>query len=269
MNLTKVLFILGAVICLPLYGFLSITALDPVTGFLASDNVLTTVFYAALLVVPVLLLVSALFLHRAPAFSISNAKLLAVFSGLLGVVMMLNGVVVVWQLIASIRSNLAAGYAFQLPAGALLSILQIPTAILGGLVFLRLAVSYFQENIANRNSKAFLLPLAWSLITCVELFRDYPQIAGMPERMLYLLCLLSFTLFLMGQSRILGDVDFEKGIRWANAFGLCAALFGLTMSVGEIAAHSSMTLPLFDAVLAFVLALYCLFFSVNVYTEKD
>ena len=269
MNLTKVLFIIGAVICLPLYGFLAVTALDPVTGFLASDNVLTTVFYAALLIVPVLMLVSALFLHRAPGFSISNAKSLAMLSGLLGVVMMANGFVVLWELISEIRSNLAAGYTFLLPAGALLSIFQIPTAILGGVVFLRLAVSYSQENIANRNSKAFLLPLAWSLITCVALFRDYPQIAGMPERMLYLLCLLSFTLFLMGQSRILGDVDFEKGICWVNAFGMCAALFGLTMIVGEIAAPSSMTLPFFDLLLAFALTLYCLFFSVNVYTEKD
>ena len=269
MNLAKVLFVIGAVICLPLYGFLSVTALDPVTGFLASENVLTTVFYAALLIAPVLILLSALFLHKKPAFSITNSKILAILSAVLGVVMMLNGFVVLWQLIASVRATLASQYIFQLPAGALLSALHILTAVLGGLVFLRLAISYFQENIANRESKAFLFPLAWSLICCVELFRDYPQIVGMPERMLFLLCLLAFTLFLTGQSRILGDVDFEKGIRWVNGFGLCAALFGLTMTVGEIAAHSSMTLPIFDAVLAFVLALYCLFFSVNVYTDKD
>ena len=269
MNLAKVLFVIGAVICLPLYGFLSVTALDPVTGFLASENVLTTVFYAALLIAPVLILLSALFLHKKPAFSITNSKILAILSAVLGVVMMLNGFVVLWQLIASVRATLASQYIFQLPAGALLSALHILTAVLGGLVFLRLAISYFQENIANRESKAFLFPLAWSLICCVELFRDYPQIAGMPERMLFLLCLLAFTLFLTGQSRILGDVDFEKGIRWVNGFGLCAALFGLTMTVGEIAAHSSITLPIFDAVLAFVLALYCLFFSVNVYTDKD
>lgn len=35
MNLTKILFAIGAVICLPLYGFLCITSLDPQTGFLA------------------------------------------------------------------------------------------------------------------------------------------------------------------------------------------------------------------------------------------
>lgn len=113
-----------------------------------------------------------------------------------------------------------------------------------------------------------MFPLVWALIACVEMFRDYPQIAGMPERTLYLLCLLSFTLFLMGQSRILSDVDFIKGVRWINAFGMCAALFGLTMTAGEIAAFSSMSLPVFDVLLAFILSLYCLAFSFNTYIEK-
>ena len=80
---------------------------------------------------------------------------------------------------------------------------------------------------------------------------------------LFTLCLLAFTLFLMGQSRILSDVDFKKGVCWINAFGFCAALFGLTMTVGEIVSYSTMTLPLFDAILTFVMSLYCLSFSFN------
>lgn len=163
---------------------------------------------------------------------------------------------------------LSSAFSTVMSSTLIITALQIVMAALSGIVFLHLGICYFKENISNRGSLTFLFPLVWALIACVEMFRDYPQIAGMPERTLYLLCLLSFTLFLMGQSRILSDVDFIKGVRWINAFGMCAALFGLTMTAGEIAAFSSMSLPVFDVLLAFILSLYCLAFSFNTYIEK-
>ena len=38
MNWTKLLFAISAVICLPLYGFLSITRFDAQTGFLTAGT---------------------------------------------------------------------------------------------------------------------------------------------------------------------------------------------------------------------------------------
>ncbi len=177
--------------------------------------------------------------------------------------MLASGAMHLVQLIYVIRQILAMSEVAVLPSGMLLSIIQIPMAALSGIVFLRLGIGYLRENITNRGSFTFVFPLIWALINCVEMFQQYPQIAGMPERTLYLLCLLSFTLFLMGQTRILSDVDFKKGVRWINAFGLCTALFGLTMTIGELVAFSSMSLPLFDAILAFSFSLYCLAFSFN------
>ena len=153
-------------------------------------------------------------------------------------------------------------------SGVLLSGAQAVMAVVSGIVFVRLGVSFLLERIANRSSITFIFPVIWALLACVEMFRDYPQIAGMPERTLYLLCLLCFTLFLMGHSRILGDVDFAKGTCWINAFGFCGALFGLTMTVGEVLCFSSMTLPLSDVLLVFALSLYCLAFSFNTYAER-
>ena len=40
------------------------------------------------------------------------------------------------------------------------------------------------------------------------------------------------------------------------------------MTAGEIAEFSSMSLPVFDVLLAFILSLYCLAFSFNTYIEK-
>ena len=153
--------------------------------------------------------------------------------------MVLGGVLV----LCGVFDLLNIGYAIPdsldfLPAallsGVLLSGAQAVMAVVSGIVFVRLGVSFLLERIANRSSITFIFPVIWALLACVEMFRDYPQIAGMPERTLYLLCLLCFTLFLMGHSRILGDVDFAKGTCWINAFGFCGALFGLTMTVGEV-----------------------------------
>ena len=261
LNFTKLLFAIGAVICLPLYGFLCITALDPQTGFFAS-GMLSTIFYAALFVVPVLMILFSRLQKRHLVFSISNSRVLSVLSFALGGVMIAGGVADAVTVAAALMGLSQDGTSMVVSV-LVLSALQIVMALISGGVFLRLGVSYMRENISNRGSMTFIFPVVWALITCVEMFRDYPQIAGMPERTLYLLCLLAFTLFLMGQSRILSDVDVKKGVYWTNAFGFCTALFGLTMTVGEIVSYSMMTLPLFDAILTFVMALYCLSFSFN------
>lgn len=261
MNISKILFVIGAIVCLPLYGFLCITNLDPTTGFFSSSNLLTTVFYGVLIAVPVLIILLSTVIQKRFAFSISNSRMLGVLSLLMGALMIASGVIHLMNLLSS-------AFSAVMFSTLIITALQIVMAALSGIVFLHLGICYFKENISNRGSLTFLFPLVWALIACVEMFRDYPQIAGMPERTLYLLCLLSFTLFLMGQSRILSDVDFIKGVRWINAFGMCAALFGLTMTAGEIAAFSSMSLPVFDVLLAFMLSLYCLAFSFNTYIEK-
>lgn len=260
MNITKLLFILGAVICLPLYGFLCLTNLDPVTGFFSSSTLLTTLFYGALFLIPVLMLLFSQVIQKQLSFSISNSKILAVLSFLLGTAMISSGVTHLLFLL-----SLLDGAMF---GTILLTGLLVPLSLLSGLSFLWLGIGYLRENINRSGSMSFLLPVSWSLITCVELFRDYPQIAGMPERTLYLLCLLSFTLFLLGQSRILNNIDFARGVRWSNGFGFCAGLFGLTLTVGEAAAFSTMSLPLLDVGLTLTIALYCIAFSVNAFSES-
>lgn len=269
MNLTKILFFAGLVLCLPLYGFLCMTNLDAVTGFFSESSLPVVLFYAAVFLIPVLMILFSIALQKKLSFSISNSKVLSVLSFCIGGVMLLGSVLHTVELVAVIRQILAMSEISMLPPGMLLGTVQIPMAILSGIVFIRLGIGYLKESIANRNTFTFLFPLIWALINCIEMFQQYPQIAGMPERTLYLLCLLSFTLFLMGQTRLLNDIDFSKGIRWVSAFGLCAALFGLTMTVGEIVAFSSMTLPLFDVLFTFILSLYCIAFSSNVRAVKS
>lgn len=91
MNWTKLLFAISAVICLPLYGFLSITRFDAQTGFLTAGT-LTTVFYAALAVLAVLMLAGSFLQKKQLRFSIFNSRLLAVLAMVLGGVLVLCGV---------------------------------------------------------------------------------------------------------------------------------------------------------------------------------
>lgn len=261
-NISKILFVIDLIICLPLYGYLCLTSFDPVTGFFASASTVTTIFYGVLLIIPLLMIFISTKLQRNLSFSISNSKILAVLSFLLGGAIILNGVYHLLNFLPIVQNG---GAMFST---MLIASLQIPVAAVSGFVFLRLGVGYLRENIANRTSASFVFPVIWALIACIETFQNYPQIAGMPEHTLYLLCLLSFTLFLIGQSRILSNIQFSKGVYWVNAFGLCTALFGLTMSCGEIVAFSKMSLPIFDAVFVFILALYCLAFSINTYVEE-
>ena len=75
----------------PLYGFLSITRFDAQTGFLTAGT-LTTVFYAALAVLAVLMLAGSFLQKKQLRFSIFNSRLLAVLAMVLGGVLVLCGV---------------------------------------------------------------------------------------------------------------------------------------------------------------------------------
>ena len=92
MNISKILFVIGAIVCLPLYGFLCITNLDPTTGFFTSSNLLTTVFYGVLIAVPVLIILLSTVIQKRFAFSISNSRMLGVLSLLMGALMIASGV---------------------------------------------------------------------------------------------------------------------------------------------------------------------------------
>ena len=262
MNSLKFVFLLGIVICLPLYGFLCVTALDPVTASFTVSNNLTLALYGAWIAVPLLLMLVAAIRKKRLSFSISNSKILGVFALGVGILMLASSFPHVMTLKAMYDNGVVP------ISSMIMAVAQVPVSVISSFVFIKLGISYFRENITNRGSASFVFPLIWALITCVEMFREYPQIAGMPERMLYLLFLLSFTLFQIGHSRILGYADVQKGIRWSACFGYTAALFGFCLTVGEGAAFRIMSLPLFDFALAFVLSCYCLFFAINTSIEK-
>lgn len=265
MNVLKLLFIIGAVVCFPLYGFLSVTQLNLETGFFYPGSPLTYVLYGFLFAIPLLMIIISLIKKDKFDFTISNSKVLGIFAILIALLLTAKGVLG----IVNIVGLLSTVSIFDIvPSSLLLFFLQIPIILLSAFVFFKLGISYFKESISNRGSMTFIFPVIWALVTCVQIFQDYPQIAGMPERTLYLLFLLSFTLFLLGHTRIMGNVDVPKGIRWSAVFGFSAALFGLTMTVGEGAAFANMTLPLFDVALVAVLSLYCLFFVINTEIKK-
>lgn len=170
MNISKILFVIGAIVCLPLYGFLCITNLDPTTGFFSSSNLLTTVFYGVLIAVPVLIILLSTVIQKRFAFSISNSRMLGVLSLLMGALMIASGVIHLMNLLSS-------AFSAVMFSTLIITALQIVMAALSGIVFLQLGICYFKENISNRGSLTFLFPLVWALIACVEMFRDYPQIA--------------------------------------------------------------------------------------------
>ena len=154
MNWTKLLFAISAVICLPLYGFLSITRFDAQTGFLTAGT-LTTVFYAALAVLAVLMLAGSFLQKKQLRFSIFNSRLLAVLAMVLGGVLVLCGVFDLLNIGYAILDSLDFLPAALL-SGVLLSGAQAVMAVVSGIVFVRLGVSFLLEKIANRSSITFI-----------------------------------------------------------------------------------------------------------------
>lgn len=265
MNFSKLLFLIASVLCIPLYVYEKLTNIDSVSGFFLNKGGLVTVFYAILVLALAGMVFYSLKLMKRYHFSISNSKLLAVLSLGLGVAMIVSGASNMLSLFDD--TSAAGGAAFTNSGALILASCVFLISLLSGGVFLRLSVSFFREDIKNRGSYTFLFPILWALINCVSLYTDYPQIAGMPDRVLYLLCLLSFTVFLVGQGRVLSDVNMDRGVRLLCGFGFVSALTGLVLVVGELSAiKNGLALPVFDLVLSFIISLYCLCFAVGTKT---
>ena len=153
MNWTKLLFAISAVICLPLYGFLSITRFDAQTGFLTAGT-LTTVFYAALAVLAVLMLAGSFLQKKQLRFSIFNSRLLAVLAMVLGGVLVLCGVF----------DLLNIGYAI------LDSLDFLPAALLSGVLLGVLPLQAETSSAAERPRAKLIAFLFMMLLPFVELF---------------------------------------------------------------------------------------------------
>lgn len=255
MNGSKWIFIIGLVACLPFRIWHKATNIDPITGFFLEKDITVSIFYGILALSLVLIICFSLFLLRNKKFSISANRALSVLSLAVGISIIANGGLELYE-----------SYSKLDPLNTL-----VPSIIMGtlffislfaGIVFIRLCIGYAKEDITNRGSYTFLIPIIWGLAHCVVMYIDYPQIADMPDRVLYLICLLSFTVFLVGQGRIMSDVNMDKGVCYVSGFGMVAAFSGILMVTGEVSALlKGFTLPIFDLILACFISLYSLVFS--------
>lgn len=259
LNRSKLIFLIGMVVCLPLRVWHKFSNIDSATGFYLNKDVTVTAYYGILSVSLIGILCFSLFLMRNKTFAISASRTLSVLSVAVGIAILASGGLQAWQFYQNYIS--VSGQAGLLVPTVLIGILFF-FSVFSGVVFLRLAIGYAKEDITNRGSYTFLIPILWALAYCVLMYTDYPQIADMPDRVLYLFCLLSFTVFLVGQGRILSDVNMDKGVCYVCGFGLTTALSGLLLIVGEAVSFTKgTTLPLFDLALAFCISVYALVFS--------
>lgn len=268
LNFSKLFCLIGAVLCVPLFIFEKLTNIDPETGFFLEKGIPVYLFGGILTLVLAGIIIHSLWLSRDHSFAISNSRILGLFSLTLGIAMIADGALDLLPFLSSVQLGNAGAAANNVSAMILIGF-KFLLALLSGFVFIRLAMGYFQENIKNRGSCAFLLPIIWALINCIQLYSEYPQIAGMADRVLLLVCLLTFTVFLVGQGRILSDVNMDRGVPFSSAFGLCAALSGLILVAGSIASfHKGLALPVYDLILCGVISAYCFSFVLNTQSLK-
>lgn len=255
-NWSKLFCALGFVGCLALRVALIFTNLDPESGFYSPGSALPSCFTVLLLCCLILIVGYGLLKSRS-RFQVRQPKLLILPAALCGL-----GILAVS--ILCFRDYLGQLFLWNDPLDELLD--NIPMALLQGLqLLLGLIAGASQLSLALSGGRAFrrtgilLCPALWGILYAIRQFMTYPQIADMPDRLLWLLTLLFFSLAMVGQARVLRQVDAAKGARYLNAYGYAAALCGLLLCLSQaVTLQRVSSLETYQWIFAGVLGLHCL-----------
>lgn len=262
MNWSKFFLAVGTVLCLPLYIYFRIFNIDPATGFFLQKGFLTVFYYTILTVCLAGAVVFGLWGKPVPAFAPQKKRLLAVPAVILGLLTVLEG-------FSLAKNYLDFAFSFSSPVDAILfepfsfvlTLAQVLLAACGAFGFFACGIHFFWGSKTTANLFCLFASPVWMGVFTAKMFMEYPQIASFPDRALWFTCLVFFTLFLVGQSRIMSGLVPQKGCRYVTAFGTGCALTGTVLIAGTVLSfHFNSTLPLLHLLFVAAAAGYALLF---------
>lgn len=231
MNWSKLFFGIGGGICLLLRIYLILTNMDPTTGFYLSGGFAVS-FYNTLLTLSLIIIISyGLFKIKPHDFDVKKPILVTIASSLCGLAILLVSGISFFDFLSHIfRWSDPITYLMNSKLTVLFQLLRLLIGLSAGAALLSFAI---RGGRMVRRSGMLITPALWALIYAVDQFMAYPQIADMSDRVLWLLCLLFFSLAMIGQARIIRGIKPEKGSKYLCAYGYACALCGLLLGISQ------------------------------------
>ncbi len=232
MNWSKFFFVLGGAFCLVLRIFMIFTNMDPETGFYLTNGFALSFYHTIFGLSIIGMIVYGLFFMKPRGFDVKKPKLLSLTLALCGFMILYTCAMDFLGYLKQmfLWSNPVDLLMENLP-NVLLELLILLIGLSAGASFLSYAIS---GNRTLRRSGLLITPSIWTMIYTLEQFMEYPQIADMSDRLLWLLTLLFFALTMIGQARIIRNVHPEKGVKYLCAYGYACALCGLILGVSQL-----------------------------------
>ncbi|MGN0664787.1 MAG: hypothetical protein ACI4L5_06890 [Negativibacillus sp.] len=232
MNWSKLFFAVGGLICLALRIFLIFTNVDPNTGFYLSGGFAVS-FYNTLLGLSLAIIVGyGLFVMKPKGFRVKHPLLLTLVSAVCGLMVLVISGLDFWSSLSDLfRWSDPLRQILDNKLFVVLQIIRLFIGLSAGAAFLSYAITGGKM---FRRSGVLLTPALWTMLYLVEQFMAYPQIADMSDRVLWILTLLFFALAMIGQARIIRNVNPEKGAKYLCAYGYACALCGLILGISQL-----------------------------------
>lgn len=268
MNWSKLFFGVGGGICLLLRIYLILTNMDPVTGFYLSGGFAVS-FYNTLLTLSLVIIIGyGLFKMKPDDFDVKKPALLTISASLSGLaILLVSGMGFLDFLSDVFRWSNPVNYLLDSKLTVLLQLLRLFIGLSAGAALLSFAITGGRM---FRRSGMLITPALWTMIYTIQQFMEYPQVADMSDRVLWVLCLLFFALAMIGQARIIRGVKPEKGSKYLCAYGYACALCGLLLGISQaVTLQKVCTIETMQWLLTTCMALHALAMAMSCRSEVD
>ena|GEM_PF-2229458 len=223
LTFSSLIFIIGALVTIPLAVYLILYEIDPETHFYYDSAKFVNVQNSVLLISTVLLIL--------PAFSKRTKKMnyectrnwaTAVCSVLFAIAICISSA---HSILQTFRRETGAGGFITGLAG-----------FLAAIFFFTFADSIFRKKHADLRILA-LLPVVWGVVNLITTFMSLTQIANISEYLYEVMQMVFAILFLYYNARLIGGVPNGRELQGVFAYGLPCTLFGLLSSLPPVIAH--------------------------------
>lgn len=223
LTFSSVIFIIGAIVTIPLAVYLTLYEIDPETHFYYDDAKFGNV-QNIILLVSTILMIFPYFLKRAKKMEYECTRNLAaaISSVLFAVAICFSSA---YSMLQTFRKETGAGGFLAGLAG-----------FLAAIFFFTLADSIFRKKHPDLRILA-LLPVIWGIVNLVTTFMSLTQIANISEYLYEVMQMVFAILFFYYNARLVGGMPNGRELQGVFAFGLPCALFGLLTSLPPFIAH--------------------------------
>ena len=228
-DISIILMCAGILVACPLRIFQMLKNIDPTTGFFKESSISVMIFYGALALVSLLILVLTFLSGKIPAAIAPKGR--RIFLGTSSIVF---AATLFYDAISNYlpQKNTTATIVQNAQSLSNLHHAHAVFAFLASCYFVVFAISYFVgKNFHNKLKILSLAPLAWCVIKVLEKISVIISIVRVSELLLELMACVFLMLFFMTFARVVSDIN-SKGTMWSViACGAISSLFILTYSI--------------------------------------